>query len=260
MNALSYLVVIAALLMMRIDDRRWPAPGPSIGRPPRRRSDFSIAAALEGLRFVFRVAAHPFDDAAGLFRDVLFVRDGAAADLRAGRAARRRARVRLALLGAGGRRGVASAVMVRAVDLIERRGMVSSRAIAIYGLATVAFGLSTWFWLTFWCLAATGAADTVSAVFRNLIRQLETPDGLRGRMTGVNMVFFMGGPQLGELEAGSSRMGGSGRLGRERRHRMSDRDGVGRGGTPGLRAYRRTGATARARRETIGAKRRRGQL
>jgi hypothetical protein len=39
-------------------------------------------------------------------------------------------------------------------------------------------------------------------VFRNLIRQLETPDRLRGRMMGVNMVFFMGGPQLGELEAG----------------------------------------------------------
>ena len=44
--------------------------------------------------------------------------------------------------------------------------------------------------------------DTVSMVIRNIIRQLETPDRLRGRMTGVNMVFFIGGPQLGELEAG----------------------------------------------------------
>lgn len=35
-----------------------------------------------------------------------------------------------------------------------------------------------------------------------VIRQLETPDALRGRMTGINMVFFMGGPQLGELKAG----------------------------------------------------------
>ena len=40
-------------------------------------------------------------------------------------------------------------------------------------------------------------------VIRNIIRQLETPDRLRGRMTGINMVFFMGGPQLGELEAGA---------------------------------------------------------
>ncbi len=42
----------------------------------------------------------------------------------------------------------------------------------------------------------------MSTVIRNVIRQLETPDRLRGRMTGINMVFFMGGPQLGELEAG----------------------------------------------------------
>ena len=40
-------------------------------------------------------------------------------------------------------------------------------------------------------------------IIRNIIRQLETPDRLRGRMTGINMVFFMGGPQLGELEAGA---------------------------------------------------------
>jgi hypothetical protein len=49
----------------------------------------------------------------------------------------------------------------------------------------------------------TGATDTVSTVIRNVVRQLETPDRLRGRMTGVNMVFFLGGPQLGELEAGA---------------------------------------------------------
>jgi hypothetical protein len=49
----------------------------------------------------------------------------------------------------------------------------------------------------------SGAADSVSTIIRNVIRQLETPDRLRGRMTGVNMVFFMGGPQLGELEAGA---------------------------------------------------------
>jgi len=39
-------------------------------------------------------------------------------------------------------------------------------------------------------------------VIRNLVRQLETPDALRGRTVGISMVFFMGGPQLGELEAG----------------------------------------------------------
>jgi MFS family permease len=97
---------------------------------------------------------------------------------------------------------VASVAMVRLVDDIERRGLTLLWAVAVYGAATVVFGVSTSFWLTFACLAVTGAADTVGMVFRNIVRQLETPDHLRGRMTGVNMVFFMGGPQLGELEAG----------------------------------------------------------
>ena len=65
------------------------------------------------------------------------------------------------------------------------------------------FGVSRWFWLTFVCLAMTGATDTISMIIRNIVRQLETPDRLRGRMIGVNMVFFQGGPQLGELEAGA---------------------------------------------------------
>ena len=76
-------------------------------------------------------------------------------------------------------------------------------AVVAYGGATIVFGISQWFWLTFACLAVTGAADTVSMVLRNVIRQFSTPDHLRGRMVGVNMVFFMGGPQLGELEAGA---------------------------------------------------------
>jgi hypothetical protein len=43
----------------------------------------------------------------------------------------------------------------------------------------------------------------VSTIIRNTIRQLQTPDALRGRMTGINQIFFMGGPQLGEVEAGA---------------------------------------------------------
>jgi MFS family permease len=98
---------------------------------------------------------------------------------------------------------ITSAALVPWADRIERRGQTLLWAVAGYGLATVVFGLSRSFWLTFACLALTGATDTVSMVIRNVIRQLETPDRLRGRMTGVSMVFFMGGPQLGELEAGS---------------------------------------------------------
>jgi len=96
-----------------------------------------------------------------------------------------------------------SAAMVFLTSRIQRRGPVLLWAVAIYGAATVGFGFSRSFWITFACLALTGVADTMSVVFRNVIRQLETPDRLRGRMMGVNMVFFIGGPQLGEMEAGA---------------------------------------------------------
>jgi MFS family permease len=85
---------------------------------------------------------------------------------------------------------------------IHRQGIVLIVCVAIYGLATALFGVSTLFVLAFVLLALTGAADTVSTVIRATLRQLLTPDHLRGRMTSVNMMFFMGGPQLGELEAG----------------------------------------------------------
>jgi MFS family permease len=88
------------------------------------------------------------------------------------------------------------------VNHIGHRGPTLLWAVVLYGLATVTFGLSSWFWVSFACLAVSGAADAVSMVIRNLVRQLDTPDDMRGRMTGINMVFFMGGPQLGELEAG----------------------------------------------------------
>jgi predicted MFS family arabinose efflux permease len=95
-----------------------------------------------------------------------------------------------------------SVALVRLIDSIEHRGHALLWSIVVYGTATVLFGLSTSFTIAFVCLALTGAADTVSMVIRNLVRQLTTPDRMRGRMTSVNMIFFMGGPQLGELEAG----------------------------------------------------------
>ncbi|RMF30529.1 MAG: MFS transporter [Chloroflexi bacterium] len=85
---------------------------------------------------------------------------------------------------------------------IRRQGPVLLVSVAVYGLATALFGLSTVFALSYLFFGLTGAADTVSTVIRGTIRQLVTPDRLRGRMTSVNMIFFMGGPQLGELEAG----------------------------------------------------------
>ncbi len=85
---------------------------------------------------------------------------------------------------------------------IYRQGVVLLTSVGVYGVATALFGLSPFFWLSYLLFGLTGAGDTVSMVIRGTLRQLMTPDELRGRMTSVNMVFFMGGPQLGELEAG----------------------------------------------------------
>ena len=85
---------------------------------------------------------------------------------------------------------------------IRRQGPVLLGSVAVFGAATALFGLSALFPPSYALYALTGAADTVSTVIRQTLRQMLTPDHLRGRMAGVNMLFFMGGPQLGELEAG----------------------------------------------------------
>jgi len=86
---------------------------------------------------------------------------------------------------------------------IRRQGPTILWAVAVYGAAIALFGLSPWFWASFLLLAISGAADMVSAVIRNVVRHGNTPDELRGRMSSVVMIFFMGGPQLGEVEAGA---------------------------------------------------------
>ena len=195
-NAVSFFFVIVALLMMRDIPEREPSEAGT-------RDDVSWHAALEGLRFVFRAPlirstmmldffATFFSSAMALLpifaQDILQVGAKGYGWLYAAPAA-----------GAV----IMSAIMVPMTERIQRRGPTLLWAVFGYGFATVIFGFSRSFWLTFFCLALTGATDTVSMIIRNVIRQLETPDRLRGRMTGVNMVFFMGGPQLGELEAGA---------------------------------------------------------
>jgi MFS family permease len=85
---------------------------------------------------------------------------------------------------------------------IRKQGPMLLWSVVVFGLATIAFGLSTNFWLTMLTLAVIGGSDAVSTILRNTIRQMVTPDGMRGRMVSINQIFFMGGPQLGEIEAG----------------------------------------------------------
>jgi MFS family permease len=77
-------------------------------------------------------------------------------------------------------------------------------SVALFGLATIAFGLSTLFWPAFLALMVTGAADMVSMVIRQSLVQLETPDAMRGRVGAVNSVFIGASNQLGEFESGAT--------------------------------------------------------
>ncbi|MDH5287943.1 MAG: MFS transporter [Betaproteobacteria bacterium] len=76
-------------------------------------------------------------------------------------------------------------------------------SVAVYGLATLAFALSTVFVLSLLALAVSGAADTVSVIIRQTLVQLETPDNMRGRVSAVNATFIGASNQLGEFRAGA---------------------------------------------------------
>jgi MFS family permease len=97
---------------------------------------------------------------------------------------------------------LAVGIVISTRATIRNQGRLLMTSVFGFGIATVIFGLSQSFWLTFLALVGTGTTDTVSTIIRNTIRQLRTPDSLRGRMTSVNQIFFMGGPELGEMEAG----------------------------------------------------------
>lgn len=85
---------------------------------------------------------------------------------------------------------------------IRKQGSLLLWSVVAFGIATIVFGLSRNFWLSLLALAIIGGSDAISTILRNTIRQMVTPDAMRGRMVSVNQIFFMGGPQLGEIEAG----------------------------------------------------------
>lgn len=86
---------------------------------------------------------------------------------------------------------------------VERKvGRVMFTAVGVFGVATIAFGLSTSFWFSLAVLVVLGAADMISMVIRASFVQLETPDEMRGRVSAVNGLFIGASNQLGEFESG----------------------------------------------------------
>lgn len=190
-NAISYLAVILALILI----------GPVAQTKTDRIAGLSWHSILEGIHFIVNkpiiLSTMLLDFVATFFasantlmpiiaRDVLHV-----------------GVVEYGWLSAAQSVGaVIAALIVSQLPELRRQGQLFLGSVVVFGLATIVFGATTSLVLAWSALAVTGAADSVSTIIRNTIRQLQTPDHIRGRMTSVNQIFFQGGPQLGEVEAG----------------------------------------------------------
>ncbi|ACZ40203.1 MFS transporter [Sphaerobacter thermophilus] len=188
-NAASFLVVLGAIVAMRT---RVPVPA-----GPRR----GLSAVVEGLEFVRGRAilwqlmlvdflAVLFVSSMGLLpvfaRDVLAVgSDG------------------LGLLYSAPAAGaVAGSVIFTLLPTPRRPGRVVALAVAAYGISLALFGMARSFPVALGLLALAGGLDAVSMAMRHTVRQLATPDSLRGRVGALASVFSAGGPRLGEFQAG----------------------------------------------------------
>jgi MFS family permease len=189
-NGFSYIALLAALVLMKT------------ATPPKlRNSEGNFKTMLEGLRYVLReriiLSTMLLDFFATFFSGANTLLPIFATDiLKVGPQG-------FGILAAAESLGsVVSGMLVSLWGDVRAKGRVLLLGVLIYGAATIGFGLSNVFILSLFFLTLLGAGDTLSTIMRSTIRQLVTPDVLRGRMTSINMIFFMGGPQLGELEAG----------------------------------------------------------
>ncbi len=191
-NAVSFLAVIVALTLVRASGR------PDFTNKEREHWGESLRA---GMRFLFSVKiivwTMSLDFFATLFSGAISLLPIIADQV-----------LHVGPIGFGWLRGgqaagaLLASMFTAMYKLPRRQGPILLWSVAAYGAATIFYGLSRNFWLTLFALMATGAADLVSTVIRATLRQVLTPDELRGRITGFNMIFFIGGPQLGEMEAG----------------------------------------------------------
>ena len=107
------------------------------------------------------------------------------------------------LYAAPGAGALVGALFTGWVGRVRFQGRVVILAVLLWGAGIAAFGVTPWLPVGLLLLAVAGAADVVSAVFRNTILQLNTPDQLRGRLSSVHIAVVTGGPSLGDAEAGS---------------------------------------------------------
>jgi predicted MFS family arabinose efflux permease len=106
------------------------------------------------------------------------------------------------LYAAPGAGALVGALTTGWVKRVRRQGLAVIVAVLIWGLSITLFGIAHWLPLALVLLAVAGWADVLSAVFRNTIIQLAGPDGMRGRLMGVQTAVVAGGPRIGDLESG----------------------------------------------------------
>jgi MFS family permease len=189
-NAVSFLAVILALLAIG-----------DIPQDLKKASGVSLSAMTEGIRFIFTrkiiFSTMVMDFFATFFASANTMMPIVARDiLNVGEVGYGW------LVSAQSMGSVTAGLVISQMPVIRKQGPTFLAAVMVFGAATVLFGLSNTFALAFVALLLIGASDTVSTIIRNTIRQLQTPDHIRGRMTSINQIFFQGGPQLGEVEAG----------------------------------------------------------
>jgi MFS family permease len=199
LNALSFMAVIASLLLMGpveqvIDER-------ISGLRELFNPTSLVTSVWDGLRFVLNqpiiLSSMLLDGFAMLFGSVTALLPIYAKDI-----------LGIGVEGYGillAAPSIGAAIVAVALSFVNRihhQGRILLLAVGAFALSAIVFGLSHSFILTFIALFMTGLTDTVSQVLRNTIRQLQTPDHLRGRTVSINQIFFAGGPEMGQLEAG----------------------------------------------------------
>lgn len=188
-NAVSFFIMLVALLCIHIPSHI------------SQKSSVSVASVIEGLHFIRKSPL--------IYSTMLldfFVTFSASAVVLLPVFAKDILRIPVSELGllyaAPSVGGVLAGFIFSSLGNIRHQGKILFLGIALYALATVGFGFSRSFIASLLFLMLAGAGDMVSTIIRNGIRQLMTPDGMRGRMTSISMVFFIGGPFLGDSEAG----------------------------------------------------------
>lgn len=193
-NAISYGAVILALLLIGSIPQEIKAAS-------QRGLRYSLSSIKEGIRFILKqpviLSSMLLDFVATFFSSALTLLPFLAQDI-----------LHVDEIGYG---WLAAAQSIGAMLMglilsqrssIRKQGRLLLGAVMVYGLATALLGFTRTFVFAMLALIFIGAGDSMSTIIRNTLRQMQTPDYLRGRMLSINQIFFQGGPQLGEIEAG----------------------------------------------------------